>query len=555
MKLTRWYYGKRLKLSPPQTTAIRLVKDLKIELEDGTTLLADHYFPVALDGNKLPTVLFRSPYGRGGQRGNLLGWLYAERGYQVLFQSTRGTDGSGGGPFAFARHEQADGLATIAWLKRQEWFSGEVAMAGPSYLGFSQWAVAANAGPELKALAPITTASDFNHFRYPGGSFNLEAILAWSISMSGGGASRGRKFKSPGTRRKQLERLDRAFNHLPLKEADIQLVGKPTSIFQEAIKYGPDDPYWQPVDLSDTVKDVTAPVNLLGGWYDVFLHWQLQDYRRLREAGRNPYLLIGPWHHGQRSDFGVTTRETLNWLDAHVKGQTEKLRTLPVRLFVMGANEWRDFPAWPPAAQAQTWYLQPGAGLSLEQPASPSEPDSYRYNPADPTPSIGGNTLGRSMGAKDNRPLEARRDVLTYSTPPLKADYEVIGPVRANLYVRSSLEYTDFLARLCVVKRSGQSINLCDGLIRLSPGSAAAVPQPDGTLYLEVEIWPTAYRFRRGERIRLQVSSGAHPRFARNTGSGEPLGQETTLRLADQQLYHDPAHPSTLILPVVAGSR
>lgn len=554
MTLASWFYGKRLKLPPPQTTTIQIERDLKIEMADGVILLADHYLPAATEEKKLPAVLIRSPYGRGGQKGDLLARLYAERGYQVLLQSTRGTGGSGGGEFVFARYEHSDGLATIAWIKRQAWFSGELAMVGPSYLGFAQWAVAAFAGPELKALVPITTASDFNHFRYPGGSFILEAILAWSIAMTGEPAT-GRKFKLPRTRRREQAIIDQAYNHLPLKEADVRLTGQPTLIFQEAIKYGPDDPYWQAVDFSETVKDVTAPVKLIAGWYDVFLYWQLQDYQRLRQAGRNPYLLIGRWHHGQRSDLGVTTRETLNWLDVHVKGQTAKLRELPVRLFVMGANEWRDFPEWPPAAQEQTWYLQPGGRLSLERFSVPSEPDCYRYNPADPTPPSGGNSLGKHVGAKDNRPLEARRDVLTYSTLPLQADYEVIGPVKANLYVHSSLEYTDFFARLCVVKRSDQSINLCEGIISLKPGCTAAATQEDVTLCVRIEIWPTAYRFRRGERIRLQVSSGGHPRFVRNTGSGEPLGQETTLRLADQQIYHDQAHPSAVVLPWVKLSQ
>jgi putative CocE/NonD family hydrolase len=554
MSLLSWFYGKRLKLTPPRTTTIRIELDLKIEMDDGVVLLADRYLPTNLDGEKLPTVLMRTPYGRGGRGGDLLARLYAERGYQVLIQSTRGTGGSGGGEFVFARYEHADGLATIEWIKRQGWFSGELAMVGPSYLGFAQWSVAAFAGPELKALVPVTTASDFNHFRYPGGSFILETMLAWSIAMSGGAAT-GRKFKSPRARRREEAHLERAYNHLPLKEADVRLTGQPTAIFQEAIKYGPDESYWQAVDFSETVKDITAPVNLIGGWYDVFLYWQLQDYRRLRQAGRNPSLVIGPWFHGQRSDLAVTTRETLRWLDVHLKGQTAKLRELPVRLFVMGANEWRDFPEWPPAAQEQTWYLQPEGRLSLERPAGPTEPDCYRYNPADPTPPGGGNSLGKSVGAKDNRPLEARSDVLIYSTPPLQADYEVIGPVSVTLYVRSSLKYTDFFARLCVVKRSGQSINLCEGIISLKPGCAAAVPQADGTLCVQIEIWPTAYRFRRGECIRLQVSSGGHPRFVRNTGSGEPLGEETTLRLADQQIYHDQAHPSAVGLPWLKSNR
>ncbi len=153
------------------------------------------------------------------------------------------------------------------------------------------------------------------------------------------------------------------------------------------------------------------------------------------------------------------------------------------------------------------------------------------------------------MGPKDNRNLEARADVLVYTSAVLEHDVEVIGPVTAELYVRSSLQHTDFFARLCVVEPSGKPINVCDGIVRLNPGQP--VPQADGSLHIQVDLWPTAYRFRRGQRMRVQVSSGAHPRFARNLGSGEPLATGTTLRVADQTIYHDPEHPSAILLPIL----
>lgn len=155
------------------------------------------------------------------------------------------------------------------------------------------------------------------------------------------------------------------------------------------------------------------------------------------------------------------------------------------------------------------------------------------------------------MGPKDNRLLEARADVLVYTSAVLERDMEVIGPVTAELYVRSSLEHTDFFARLCVVEASGKSINLCDGILRLTPGSIP--PEPDGSLHISIEVWPTAYHFRKGQRIRIQVSSGAHPRFVRNPGSGEPLTTGTKLCVADQIVYHDPEHPSAILLPVLSA--
>jgi hypothetical protein len=288
----------------------------------------------------------------------------------------------------------------------------------------------------------------------------------------------------------------------------------------------------------------------MGGWYDVFLDWQLKDYQALRAAGKQPYLLVGPWTHTEASGGGITVRESLAWLDTHVKGKTGRLRDVPVRLYVMGENKWRDFADWPPPARSERWHLQPGGALAPS--ISPtSEPDRYRYDPADPTPAVGGNSLGarKHMGPKDNRSLEARPDVRVYTSAALEQDMEVIGPVTAELYVRSSLEHTDFFARLCVVEASGRSINLCDGILRLTPGNIP--PEPDGSLHICIEVWPTAYHFRKGQRLRVQVSSGAHPRFVRNLGSGEPLATGTKLCVADQTVYHDPEHPSALLLPVL----
>ena len=541
--LTWWMH-----LPPPETRDIVIKRDLQIPMPDGTILLADHYAPRT--GPKRPTILIRSPYGRRGFFGGMLALPYAERGYQVLVQSCRGTAGSGG-EFRYARHEHDDGLATIAWIKQQEWFSGELATLSGSYLGFVQWAIAADAGPELKAMVPQVTASDFNHFRFQGGSFNLESHLGWSTMMTTQAAT-GLHLTlwSILAQGRRASKLERAYGHLPLGEADRVVINRPSEHFQSALLHGPDDDYWKPVDFSHRVAEVQAPVYLMGGWYDLFLGWQLKDYQALRAAGKQPSLLVGPWTHTGAAGAGITVRESLAWLDTHVKGKSSRSREAPVRLYVMGENKWRDFTDWPPPAESQRWYLQPGGALSPEMPPA-SEPDRYRYDPADPTPAVGGNSLGsrKRMGPKDNRALEARPDVLVYTSAALEHDLEVIGPVTADLYIRSSREHTDFFARLCVVEKSGTSINLCDGILRLSPGSIA--PEPDGSLQIRVEVWPTAYHFRKGQRLRVQVSSGAHPRFVRNVGSGEPLATGTKLSVAEQIVYHDPAHPSALLLSVL----
>ncbi len=540
-RLISWW----LHLPPAETHNIVVTRNIQIPMPDGAILLADHYAPRS--GPQHPTILIRSPYGRAGLLSILFAVPYAERGYQVLIQSCRGTAGSGG-QFVYARHEHDDGLATIEWIKQQEWFSGELAMVGASYLGFVQWAIAADAGSELKALVPQITTSDFNHFRFQGGSLNLESFLGWSTMMTLQ-ASSGLSISILLAQMKRVRRLTQAFGHLPLSEADRVAIGQPSQSFQDTIRHAPDDDYWQPTNYSARVGEVTIPIYLMAGWYDLFLDWQLKDYQALRAAGRDPYLLIGPWTHTDVSSMSTVARETHAWLRAHLKGDKSGLREAPVRLFVMGANQWRDCSDWPPPTRSERWHLQPHGGLSPATPPT-SQPDRYRYDPADPTPAVGGNSLGarEHMGPKDNRRLEARADVLVYTSTVLEQDMEVIGPIMADLYVRSSLDHTDFFARLCVVEPSDKSINLCDGILRLTPGYPA--PEVDGSLRIQIALWPTAYRFRRGQRIRLQVSSGAHPRFARNLGSEEPLATGTTLRVADQIIYHDPTHPSAIVLPI-----
>ena len=554
MSLTSRIIGQVMKLPPAETHRYTITRDVAVPMPDGVSLLADHYVPRSMR-TTYPTLLIRTPYGRRGFFAAVFALPFVERGYQVFIQSCRGTAGSGG-DFVYARNERADGLATIEWIKRQNWYSGQLALIGGSYLGIVQWAVASDANDDIQAMVPSITTSDFNLFRYQGGSVTLENMLGWSTMMTQTAATGMRLGDMLASRRRERD-LEKAYLHLPLNEADRLVVRQPSRSFQDAITHEPDDDYWRPVDFSDRVAEVSVPICLQAGWYDLFLDWQLKDYQALRAAGRQPYLLIGPWFHGQFASVAPTTRDALAWLNAHVKGEKSALRAQPVRLFVMGSNTWRDFADWPPPSQQQRWHLQPNGALATTTPTA-AEPDCYRYDPADPTPAVGGNSLGapKRMGPQDNRALEARRDVLVYTSDPLEREMEIIGPVTADLYVRSSLEYTDFFARLCVVEQSGKSVNLCDGILRLTPESeapASDAPASDGVRHIHIALWPTAYQFRKGQRLRVQVSSGAHPRFARNPGSGEPVATATKLFVADQAVYHDPDHPSAILLPVHEG--
>jgi hypothetical protein len=531
-------------LPPAETRDLAVDRDLQVPMPDGVVLLADRHYP--RDGRKRPTILIRSPYGRTRVFGELFGPPFAERGFQVLIQSCRGTFGSGGrfDPF---RHEREDGLATFAWLKEQPWFSGEAATFGPSYLGFVQWAIAADAGPELKAMATVVTSSEFRSPTYPGESFWLDTSLTWLFLVN---EQEGRLLPALTAFPRAAGALRGVLRQLPLRGVDEAMVGKPVPFYRDWLAHNePDDPWWKPVDFSAEVSRVTAPVHMVGGFYDVFLPQTIADYARMRQAGRSPHLTIGPWAHMSQGLTPAMMRESLAWFRAHLLGDRSGLREAKVRVFVMGSGEWKEFPDWPPPGHAsRRWHLQPGGGLSTATPPV-SDPDRYRYDPSDPTPVLGGTSLSTNSGRKDNRPVEARPDVLVYTGERLDHDLTVIGPVRAELHVASSLAHTDFFVRLCDVAPSGESLNVCDGILRLSPGRPAAGPR--GVLRVELDLWPTAHCFRRGHRVRVQVSSGAHPRFARNPGSGEPLATATTLNVADQTVYHDPDRPSAIILPVM----
>ena len=212
-----------------------------------------------------------------------------------------------------------------------------------------------------------------------------------------------------------------------------------------------------------------------------------------------------------------------------------------------GADEWLDLAEWPPPTAPRLLHLHPRGALREETPVG-SQPDHYRYDPRDPTPDVGGN-MDPGFGSRDNRKLEARADVLTYTTDPLPTDLDIIGRATATLYVRSSLKHTDFFVRLCDVHgQRAKSMNVCDGVVRLGPDTGER--QADGTRRITIELWPNAHRFKSGHRVRLQVSSGSHPRYARNLGSGEPVATTTRYRVADQELSHDPDHPSAIALPV-----
>jgi putative CocE/NonD family hydrolase len=532
VNLSSYLVERVLGLGAPQTRDLTVQRDLQVPMPDGTILLADRWAP-KVRGWGRPVALLRSPYGRRGLIGTGIARPLAERGYQVLMQSVRGTFGSGG-TFDPMRQERADGLATLDWVIRQPWFGGSIVLIGPSYLGYVQWAVAGELPPEVKAMIPHVTESALTLEFLRKDGLTLQTPFSWGVTVAGQ-ERRGAMLRGLA----QARRTRRALDTLPLGQADVAAIGRHSAYIQDVLARDADDPRWAGIDHSSRVAAVTVPVSSIGGWYDIFLPGQLRDFRALQQAGRPARLTVGPWTHIDQDPMPV--REALEFGLAHACGQPPPDRP-PVRLYVMGEEAWRDFPSWPPPGyQPRRFHLQPDGGLSTEPPGE-SAPDRYRYDPADPTPAVGGVLMSRSGGRVDNTKLEARPDVLSYTTAPLGRDVEVIGEVSAEIWFRSSLRYADVFVRLCDVDPDGRSRNVCDGLVSVSGA--------DELSCATVRLWPTAHRFRAGHRIRVQVSSGAFPRYARNLGTGEPLPNATTLRVAGQQVHHDPGHASAVLLPV-----
>lgn len=541
MNLRSHLLQRLLRLGPPLTRDLVVQRDLRVPMADGVELLADRWVARGREDDGLPVALIRTPYGRRGVQGGGSVRLLAERGFQVVVQSARGTFGSGG-VFEPFRREREDGLSTLEWVVKQPWCAGSVVLVGASYMGFAQWAVADSLPPEVKAMIPMVTESALTQEFLRTDGFSLETPFEWGVMVAG----QERPF-AVLRQIAQSPRNQRALTSLPLSGADLAALGHRSEYLQSILAHdtaahegAADDQ----LDHRNRVTGVRVPVSSIGGWYDIFLPGQLRDFRALQAAGRPARLTVGPWGH--LSPHGTPIREAVEFGLAHARGQTPPERP-PVRLFVMAGRgeregEWRDFAVWPPAGYAPRRFHLGAGGVLGAEPGGRAARDTYRYDPADPTPAVGGVRMGRGAGRVANGELEARADVLTYTTPELEADVEVVGEVGAEIWFRSGLAYADVFVRVCDVDVRGRSFNVCDGLV--------SVTGADELSLVRVTLWPTAYRFRRGHRIRVQVSSGAFPRYARNTGTGEPHATATVLLAADQEVHHGGACPSAVVLPV-----
>ncbi|WP_330235053.1 CocE/NonD family hydrolase [Streptomyces sp. NBC_00566] len=506
---------------------------------DGSTLLTDHYFPRG-EGD-FPTLLVRSPYGRGLPWSPMYGLLFAEQGFHVVLQSCRGTGGSGGA-FDLWRNEAADGRATVAWLREQPWFDGTLGTVGPSYLGYVQWALALDPPPELKAMVVQVGLHDPYALFHAGGALRLENALTVGLGMTYQHQGIAPFARAALRLRRHLRAVTMA---RPLRGAYASALGAEVPWLDEVMAH-PDaeDPYWDGASAAPSER-LRVPTGLITGWHDALADQTFEQYARLRRAGCETALLVGPWTHASALQRGwpEVFAETLAWLRAHLCADPTALRPTVVRVHMGGENTWRDLDDWPPAADATPWYPTGDGHLTRQAPTGSAPLATFRHDPADPTPALGGPLLSPGAGPRDNRPLEARTDVVTFTGPPLTEPLDIVGPVTADLTLSTDTGHTDVFTRLCDVDAEGRSVNVCDGLGTLT--GPAHVPAR-----ITVPMSATAHRFAPGHRVRWQISAGAHPRYARNPGTGEPRADTTVFRPIRLTLHTD----SALNLPDSANS-
>ena len=345
-------------------------------------------------------------------------------------------------------------------------------------------------------------------------------------------------------------RLKPGYEELPLIRAQETVLAGSRSPYREWLTAtDAEDPVWVPQRLGQALERVDVPVLLQDGWQDRFPEQMIEQYERLRRRGVDVGLTIGPWTHVEAATkgAGILMTETLDWLAEHLAGTGRRKRPSPVRIFVTGAQEWRDLPEWPPSATERVLYLQPHGELGDTPPMPTAGPSTFTYDPADPTPAVGGRVINPAIGGhRDNRKLEERDDVLTFTGPPLTEPLEVIGNPVVELVHFTDNPHVDLFVRVCEVRKNGRSINVSDGFQRLEPEKAS------GTVRIRLEA--LAHRFIPGTRIRLQISGGAHPRYARNLGTDGDPATSSQLAPSRRSISHGENGLSRLLLPCpIAG--
>lgn len=537
---------------------------MAIPMRDGVSLAANLFRPSG--EGPWPTILYRTPYGK--QDATWSGATnFAAKGYVVVVQDCRGR-GKSAGVWEPFRHEAEDGFDTQEWIGRQAWSNRRIGTAGGSYVGWTQWASAPKASRYLKAMVPMVPfGNTYDDVAYQGGAMMLGLLMGWGEAVGGVFLESNKQHQ--------------VYQHLPLATFGDQFTNK-IGYLNEWVQHPTPDAYWQARGINQRYRDITVPTLNVGGWYDIFskatleLTTGVRSKSRSRSARRNQFVIMGPWAHqvavrktgaldfGPAAELKVYSRQW-DWFEAWLKGRNTGIRQWPpYYLFVMGENEWRGEYEWPLKRTRFTRYYldsdgqantRHGNGRLLATRPKQSAPDQFTYDGNQPVPTLGGNNIiGAAAGPIDQSELELRSDVLVYTTPTLATDVEVTGPIQLILWAASSATDTDFTGKLVDVHPDGRAYNLCEGILRARYRHGHARPTlltPGRPERFEIDLWVTSNLFKRGHRIRLEVSSSNFPRFDRNPNSGLPFGTDPVLRPARQTVFHDRQHPSHLLLPII----
>ncbi len=567
-------------LNAAATTVFEKLLHVRVPMRDGVHLDTNVFHPAGAAHHS--TILVRTPYGKGADSpGGYSSFL--DHGYAVVLQDVRGRYGSEG-VFDALNQEGPDGYDTLNWIAAQPWSDGKVGMVGGSYLGIAQWRVALLNNPHLKAIFPVVSGCDdyLDRFYSSGGAVKLGHRLLW-LSQN---------LTPPGVPKPKFGEY---ISHLPLRTSDRAATTRTVGFYQSVLDHPTYDSFWKDLSVREKIERVRVPVFSVGGWYDNFVESDLEAFAALHKAGKSDTkhrIMIGPWPHNMSSpfagiDFGNDSSAPIRsyqieWFDHWLKGTPEpathfspetwhktraEVDEAPVHIFVMGVNRWRDEQEWPLARALSTpLYLTSkghantlsGDGALSWRSDRKAKPDHFTYKPYDPVPTMGGAVCCDPKifpwGPMDQRQIEKRRDVLVYTSDPLKRNLEVTGPIRVILYASTSAPDTDFSAKLIDVFPNGEARNLTDGLLRLRYRHGidkAELAQPDEVYPLAIDAGVTSNVFLPGHRIRLEISSSNFPRFDRNPNTGRALVDETVLKPAEQTVYHGNAYPSHVLLPVV----
>ena len=559
---------------------IVIERDIEMSTRDGIMLRGDLYRP---SEGRHPTLIMRTPYGKDVPVGLMVvldPLRAASAGYSVFIQDVRGRFKSDG-DFVPLINEAQDGFDTVEWAAAQLWSNGRVGMYGSSYMAATQLQAATEAPPHLQAICPMEGSADYYEGRtYKGGAFELGAMLSIALFALGAGNIRRKEVTDAGYReawrnsKAMLDDLPSVASTAPLTDLKHTLIGDYAPFFFDWLEHDQPDEYWESFSVEPGHHKIEVPALHLTSWYDAFAVGAIANYLGIRAKGAselaraNQYLWIGPWgHYMPRTvlngaarlgvvEFGLNALVDLDamqisWFDRWLKDDTSSWRfKTPVRLFVMGDNVWREEAAWPLPTTERSLFLAASGALSAEPPSA-STPDAYRSDPANPVPTIGGAHVmlesAFPQGPWDQRPAEARSDVLVYTSAELAEDVEIIGDVKLDVYLSCTAPSTDVVGVLTVVRADGASINVIDGIRRaaLVPGEVTRV---------QVSLGPVAHVFKRGERMRLRLAGSNFPRHDLNPQTGARSCTADRRVVADQLIYHDINHPSALYLPVVRGA-